>query len=218
MDNIRAVIFDLDNTLINRKEAFKNFCTGFIKNHFSEAEMPDTFDNMIKSMAIMDKNGYRDRLDFYNDLIKKWGQLGKTAKQLAEEHVSGFFRYTTPDEDMETVLDYLSSRYKLGIISNGSSISQNSKIDFLHLRNRFDSIIVSGDVGVEKPDKGIFELSCRELCVDVNQAVYVGDYYDYDIIGAVNAGLHAIWYIKGNDNNHSYKHTIRRLTELIDLL
>jgi HAD superfamily hydrolase (TIGR01509 family) len=54
--------------------------------------------------------------------------------------------------------------------------------------------VVSGDVGIHKPDPHIFELCLSKMRLDPTQAVYVGDHYENDVRGAQAVGLSAIWY------------------------
>ena len=218
MKNIKAVIFDLDDTLVNRNLAFKNYSRSFISEHFNDTQLPDKIDSMIEYMVLLDNNGHCNKYDFYGTLIEKWQMKDCTAEQFRNDYKNKFYMFTTPDTDMQVVLDYLKPKYKLGIISNGSSKAQNDKIDYIKVRNQFDSIIVSDDVGVQKPDKQIYMLSCVSLEVKPDEAVFVGDYYKKDIIGAKGAGLHAIWYPNASDKLHSYEYTIKRLSELLNIL
>lgn len=218
MKNTKAVIFDLDNTLVNRKLAFNNYCISFINECFKNKELPDSINTMVQDMVLLDNNGYRDCFRFYNSLIKKWNLEDYTAQQFVDTHSERFCKFTTPDIDMQLVLDYLTTKYKLGIITNGSSKTQNAKIDYIGFRNRFDSIIVSGDVGIKKPNKQIFTLSCDSLKVDVNEAVYIGDHYENDIIGAKSAGLSAIWYMRDSTCFQPFEFTIAYLSEIMNFL
>ena len=61
------------------------------------------------------------------------------------------------------------------------------------LLNEGDEIIVSGDVGVEKPDREIFEIACERLGIAPAEAVYVGDNRKNDVDGALGAGMRAVW-------------------------
>ncbi|GAK10678.1 2-haloalkanoic acid dehalogenase [Geomicrobium sp. JCM 19039] len=56
-----------------------------------------------------------------------------------------------------------------------------------------DSVIISDEVGLRKPDARIFALGIEQLNVQPEQALYVGDQYDTDIIGSRNKGLKAAW-------------------------
>lgn len=90
-------------------------------------------------------------------------------------------------EGVFPLLETLSKRYRLGIISN----YQASLMDFLDeigLEPYFESIIISGIVGVEKPDTRIFEIALQEMNLAPEECLYVGD-HPFDVMGAKNAGL-----------------------------
>jgi putative hydrolase of the HAD superfamily len=62
------------------------------------------------------------------------------------------------------------------------------------LASAFDLMIDSTEVGVEKPDGGIFALTLQRLGVAPGAALHVGDFFHIDVVGARAAGLHA-WLI-----------------------
>ncbi|MCD5347836.1 HAD family hydrolase [Agromyces sp. H3Y2-19a] len=86
-------------------------------------------------------------------------------------------------------------RVRLGVITNGELDLQLTKLDRLGLRERFELVIASGDVGVAKPDPAIFELAVARFgeAGPVGRAAYVGDRLVTDAIGAARAGLVGVW-------------------------
>ena len=84
---------------------------------------------------------------------------------------------------------------KLGIITNGPSEHQWSKITALGVERWIDreNIIVSGDYGINKPDVRIFEIMQEKLQLPNDSLYYIGDSLENDIVGADNAGWKAIW-------------------------
>ena len=84
---------------------------------------------------------------------------------------------------------------KLGVITNGPSEHQWVKVDALGVEKWIprENIIVSGDVGINKPDKRIFEVMQEKLQLDAESLFYIGDSLENDIVGANNAGWKSIW-------------------------
>ena len=84
---------------------------------------------------------------------------------------------------------------KLGIITNGLSEHQWSKIEALGVERWIDkdNIIVSGDYSINKPDVRIFEIMQEKLQLPNDFLYYIGDSIENDIVGANNAGWKAIW-------------------------
>lgn len=96
-------------------------------------------------------------------------------------------------EGVDTLISALSTRYKLGMLTNGPSELQWQKIDELELRHRFDAIVVAGDVGVYKPHPEVFEILLSKLDVDASRALYVGDWFEFDVVGGNAAGMRTVW-------------------------
>lgn len=95
--------------------------------------------------------------------------------------------------DTEPVLKNLVDTYRLGLITNGASDLQREKIEGSGLDRYFDSITISGDVGVGKPDSKIFQAALDGLDVQAENMIMVGNSLKRDIAGAQQAGIRAIW-------------------------
>jgi putative hydrolase of the HAD superfamily len=81
----------------------------------------------------------------------------------------------------------------LGVVTNGEREPQQAKLATIGLREYFPTVVASGEVGVAKPDAEIFVLACERLGVEREQTAHVGDRLDLDAEGAAAAGLHGIW-------------------------
>ena len=95
--------------------------------------------------------------------------------------------------DARPTLETLAGRFKLAIITNGGSTRQRQKIEATGLNSYFDAILVSGEVGVGKPDPRVFERALSMLDVPPHRAVHVGDSIDADVAGARASGIVAVW-------------------------
>ena len=92
------------------------------------------------------------------------------------------------------LLQTLRSRgIKLGILTNGIAETHHEKIKLLELAERFDAIFIADEVGMLKPDPLLFAHACRELHAPPSGSAMVGDRYERDITGALDAGLYTIW-------------------------
>lgn len=81
----------------------------------------------------------------------------------------------------------------LAAVTNAASRHQRSKLRALGLDAVFDTVVISAEVGVAKPDPGIFHTACSTLGVRPERTVHVGDRLDLDAQGALAAGLHPVW-------------------------
>ena len=79
------------------------------------------------------------------------------------------------------------------MVTNGNSLLQNTKLDTAGIRELFDMAVVSDDIGIWKPNKGIFEYAMKALQVTPEESLFVGDHPVNDIQGALGAGMHAVW-------------------------
>ena len=97
------------------------------------------------------------------------------------------------DSTTPGVLDELAARgHRLGVISNSSG-TLHDHLERIGLAGRFEIIIDSSRVGVEKPHPEIFRLALRQAGdLDATGALYVGDVYAIDVLGAAGAGMSAI--------------------------
>jgi HAD superfamily hydrolase (TIGR01549 family) len=82
---------------------------------------------------------------------------------------------------------------RLGILTNGFSETHREKIALLQLGEYFDAIFLADEVGMLKPDPLLFAHACTALGSAPARSAMVGDRYDRDIRGALDAGLFAIW-------------------------
>lgn len=204
MKKIKTVIFDLDETLVDRKAALVRFCNYFIDTYAVNYPYQGSRDELIDYMLDIDENGYVELDEFYRKLNMRW-ELPHTIEEFIRERNDIFGSLSVPFPEMFEVLDCLKGRYKLGMITNGFSSVQRKKIQTAKIAEYFDDIIVSGELTFAKPDSRIFALSCEHLCVKPEEAVYVGDYYPNDIAGALNAKIMPIWISRNPDEHKEYQ-------------
>ena len=218
MENIRAVFFDLDDTLLDRKGTFLLYCDHMIRTFFPNS-ISQTESEIIKHFIVeADKDGYELRSVFYQTIVEKYS-LPFSAAELEQEWFCSFHRFCVPMDGLMETLKYLGAKYKLGIITNGASLMQNKKIDSLGIRPFFDAIIISSEAGIKKPDEKIFRMACEALNADNKSAVFVGDNYEKDVMGAKNAGMHPVWMKRHSSAyEEAFPLTIRALKDLTEFL
>lgn len=192
MQKKKAVIFDIDNTLVDRREAFLSFCDYMIDNYGKEYPFEISREELIEYMVEIDANGYGGLENVIPKLSKIW-RLPHSVEEFIIERNEVFGKLTVLYPESIEVLEALKGRYKLGVITNGFSSVQREKIVSTGIEGYFEDIIVSGEEEFGKPDPRIFLLSCEHLGVKPEEAVYIGDYYPNDIVGAIASGITPIW-------------------------
>ena len=117
------------------------------------------------------------------------------------------------------VLEYLSKKYKLHIITNGFHKVQHVKLKYANLMKYFDTIVTSEKVGVMKPNPKIFEFALENANAESSESVYVGDDLEVDILGCQNCGIDGV-YFNPKREKHIEKITfeISCLSQLKELL
>ena len=96
--------------------------------------------------------------------------------------------------DTHEVLTYLSAKYNLHLISNGFKESTEYKLKNTEIGNYFKNIIISEVVGINKPDRAIFNHALSLADGIVSESVMIGDSIEADIRGAKNLGMDAIYF------------------------
>ncbi len=214
----KAIIFDIDNTLVDRRGAFLHFCDYLMERYGAEYPYECTKEELLKKMIEIDADGYGGIHNFIPKLSNVW-KLPHTIEEFVEERNTLFSKLTIPYPETMEVLKTLKGRYQLGVITNGFSEVQRDKIKMAGIEDYFEDIIVSGEQEFAKPDPRIFLLSCEHLGVSPEEAIYVGDYYPNDVVGAVAAKIMPIW-INDDPNEHTEYQGIRvnRLKDILDYL
>ena len=114
-------------------------------------------------------------------------------RQLSEASVAAWHAHTPLDPEAQSVLGELQGRYKLALISNFDHPPHvHQLLDELALRSFFDAVVVSGDVGVKKPDPAIFVPALAQTGLATDEVLFVGDSPEDDVAGARAAGLRPV--------------------------
>jgi putative hydrolase of the HAD superfamily len=121
-------------------------------------------------------------------------------------------------KDTILVLDYLRNKYRLHIITNGFTEVQNKKIVNSQIKKYFHSIIDSETVGVKKPNIKIFDYALKVSGARSKNSLMIGDNLEADILGALNAGFHAIHFNNNNEAPHEHCLILNELKSLLECL
>jgi 2-haloacid dehalogenase len=118
------------------------------------------------------------------------------------------------------VLDSVSTRARIGLITNGLGEVQRARLGRVGLDEVFETVVISGEVGVAKPDPRIFDIAFAELDhPERSEALMVGDSLTSDIAGGSAYGLATCWLNRhGADVPDTVTHAIEDLTGLERLL
>ena len=169
--SIKAVIFDLDDTLFHEIDYVKS---GFesvaieAKEKFGIENAEEKFLRLFRE----NKSGVFDRFAGENGLSK---DAILRFIEIYRNHMPNIF---LPDGTKITLETLRRKGYKLGIITDGRPRGQRNKINALGLKNFVDKIIITDELGgteFRKPHPEAFEIMCKEFGINPEEAVYVGD-------------------------------------------
>jgi len=105
--------------------------------------------------------------------------------------------YTSWVEGAESLLRCLLARkHPMAVVTNGTE-SQRDKIEAVEASRYFEAVLISGEVGIAKPDPRIFRQALSRLNAAPGRSVFVGDSMEHDIAGARNAGMMTVYIRKG---------------------
>ena len=90
-------------------------------------------------------------------------------------------------------LERLSRGYNLGLLTNGSPDLQRRKMEGAGVAGYFDRILISGDVGIGKPDRLVFEMILARLKANPGTSLMIGNSLTSDVLGAQRAGMRTVW-------------------------
>lgn len=151
---------------------------------------------------------------------KTFIQLGIQPSHIPSQFEDDYVRLTPTRtnlfEGSEKVLTYLQKKYTLHIISNGFKESTLTKMDKSGLNPYFANVIISEDVGVNKPDKAIFEYALRLASAQKEESIMIGDSLEADIRGAQDYGMKAIYF--NPMNKEKPEDVLWQITHLEELL
>ena len=139
------------------------------------------------------------------------------AHQIGREFLKLTNRYFSLMPNAGEVVRYLAGKYPLTIISNGFKEVQYYKFEHSGLADCFAHTIISEEVGINKPQPGIFAIALEQNGMKANEVVMVGDSYSSDIAGAKAAGMDQIW-LHAGETTETATIIIPQLTDLMNIL
>ncbi|MBQ7172730.1 MAG: HAD family hydrolase [Clostridia bacterium] len=211
-----TILFDLDGTLLDNDASFARA--------FRVMKMlyPETFSQNVAfdlaGMIDLYKHHKPNPEGYLSEYCQKTGWV---LERRPEAFVSFWFGlyldYPVLYPEALPLLRYLKEKnYKLGIVTNGNTLTQSRKLRSCGVDDLVEVSIISDSVGVAKPSPGIYYIALERLQAKAENALFVGNNPDTDILGAINAGVDS-FFIPGRTLTQTPTY-IGELKELFQLL
>lgn len=205
-----GVVFDLDDTLLDtagvEEEMLAALCQAARPEHPSldDSQLRRRWFNLRNELYLRVLSGEWDietyRREHIDAVMSPWGApsapLVQTFLRLRDQQVE---RCRLLEHALELLAELREAGVRTSLLTNGPSRVQRRKVELMGLQDHLDGIAISEEIGVAKPDPGAFSAALALIDCAPHEAVMVGDNVDWDVHGALSAGmLGAVW-IAGDD-------------------
>lgn len=217
---IRAVIFDLDNTLTDfmkmKERAIEAAAEAMI-----DAGLPRTKGEVIGGIKeVYDAEGIEYQRVFDRYLITAYGKLeprihaaAVVAYRRAREGTLTLYPHVNA-----TLLELLRRGIKLGVLSDAPRLQAWLRLAYLQLHNIFDAVVTYEDTGSRKPAPEPFLFILRELGVEPAEALMVGDWPGRDVEGARALGIKTVYARYGDTSGETCRDTDYAVDDVADVI
>ena len=200
---IKAVLWDIDGTLLNFKKAqyaalYK--CFGYFNEYLND-EMVNVYDHINHGYWLMLEKGEIEKsvllVKRFEDFFSKYGININPVEFNKMYQVELGNTYVFNDNGYDTVVRLKDMGIVQFAVTNGTKVAQDGKLKGSGLDKLLDEIFISEDIGYEKPDKRFFEpviSKLNEYGIDKEECVIVGDSESSDIQGGINTGIRTVHY------------------------
>jgi len=227
---IRAVGFDLDDTLLDHRGAATNGIASLLHQqgwtykgeHELGAEWAAIervyFDQYRLGNLTMDEQR-RERMRAILEMVNV--DLREIEiKNLFAEYLKHYAKSWTAFPDALPILNELKGAgFRLAVLTNGQQQQQEAKLARIGMTDMFEKVLAIGSLSALKPECGAFMDLCSVFDAAPNEVVYVGDDVHRDAIAATEAGLHGVWLNReGESAPPGVKAEVRTLAPLLSAI
>lgn len=201
--SVKAVFFDLDGTLLDHVLAEQRAAQIFYEKH-SSILRTSTLEAFVKDWETASEKHMdqflRGNVSFEEQRRRRIGDVmshlvsHEEAERIFSDYLDAYEAHWTLFPEALDVLESLGSRgFRMGVITNGDAAQQKSKLHLLGLGQFFEHLLISGELGISKPNKEIFQAAAGLMGCGIAECIHVGDSFENDVNGALAAGMQAVW-------------------------
>ena len=229
IDNIKAIVFDADNTIVDHKDCERQALEYVFKNIEIEykSEYQDIFRpldrNLWDGIPVNGKVVPKELVPEYRfeELFRLLDIDFSDYKKANDLYHYGLEHSVALLENVDDVMEYLYNKgYRLFVATNGLIRLQKPRITNSSIFKYITDIIISEEVSLDKPNREIFDVLFERNSINPSESIMIGDNLEKDIQGAKNVVIQSIWYNptkKENDTSIIPDFEISNLLELKNL-
>ena len=201
---IKAVLFDLDDTLFDHKHS--RLCgLAALQVRFPKLkavpleELEREHEKLLSLDYHLVLDGKISILDGTVMRVRKLclayieGFSEQEAKEAGDLYNSVYMKSRQPVPGSIELLKHVRQSAKVGVVTNGLVNAQIEKLKICQIAGFIDFMVTSEEVGFKKPSKEIFQEAIRRAQAEPSEAVYVGDSWESDIVPSHNVGMKTVW-------------------------
>ena len=202
---IKSVLFDLDNTLIDRKIAFARIFERWYQTLPATNRPPDMAE-FVSRMARRG-HGYEPIPDIYQDMLDEWPGCFPSLTAATQAHFGMVPKAVRLHRKTEVMIKrFRSQGLPVGVVTNGGSETQWGKLRNTGIATLATACVVSEDLGARKPDPTIFGRALELIGAEAESTLFVGDNVEEDIAGAARVNMRTAWMCLGRSWNPRFPH------------
>ncbi len=219
------LLFDLDNTVLDFAHCEVHVLLQTFQNYgwnLTEKQVHQYLEINERNWKAFEQGSKTQAETVVDRFAEFCGYLGTTIPpgQLNRDYLSALGKCAIFEPYAEEVLGALRNRgYLMSILTNGLRAVQQGRFNHARLDRFFDYMITIDEAGVAKPNRAIFDYALRQYEIPSDRVVYIGDHWDIDMVGATNACIDGIHYIRHtpHQGHHEAKH-VTQISSLDELL
>ncbi len=199
----KFIYFDLDDTLLDHRDAEANALAD-IHSHFElfdEVEL----DELVEVYRRINKTQWerygrgelgrrelqRNRFEF---TLKELGLDTSSFDEIGSRYMNYYRSHWSWIDGAREAYDAIRRKFDTGILTNGFTETQKMKFQQFGLYESARHLVISEEVGILKPEAGIFEYATRLAGCLPDEILYIGDSYNSDVIGGTSYGWNVAWF------------------------
>lgn len=223
---IRAIVFDLDNTLVDFMEMKRLAVDAAVHAMIDTGLDLGVEEAKAGIQRVYDREGIEYQRVFDDFLLAEHGRIdprilasGVVAYRRAKEAALVLYPHVT-----RTLMELMKLGLRLAVVSDAPRREAWLRLCSLNLHHAFDVVVTFDDTGESKPSPAPFQRVLEELAIDSSEALMIGDWPERDVVGAMKVGMRTVFARYGDtfgtvESGADYEITdIRDLIEIVNTI